>query len=136
MIRSLLFALFYVPILSVFVIGVNFSAMVVNASARRHLTQLIVAWAGASLLLGYVWYRGLCAMPLTCDVGGYAYWRDLVPKSTLLWGFGFGASLVVIHRRRNRGVSQPRSDVLLGGTATVLGFMVASALLHVLRMSR
>jgi hypothetical protein len=123
--QSLLQALLFIPVASILIIGAIFTLAIWPSAARRSRTSVAGAWFAASLVLGYVWYRATCAMPLTCDVGGVAYWHRLVPMMGVCWAVGLGVSGLLAIRFAHRRVWPRYSVAVLGGFATSAGFFVA-----------
>jgi hypothetical protein len=131
MLHDLLAALFYVPLVSVFVVAIAFALAIVRLERRR---AIIAAWVICSLVLGYVWYVGTCAMPLTCDVGGVIYWRTILPRTTLLWALAFGSEALLIGWLRGR--PSPLAilrKTLFGGVVGAFGFVIGGLVLYLLR---
>lgn len=123
-------ALLWLPGLTIFLVGAAFAFAVGRLRSRTRLPGLLAIWLLCSVGLGYLWYRATCAQGLMCDVGGVRYWLVLVPRYTWLWASALGlASLAAWWSRRRLTGRGAVRHLLLGGTGSVVGFLLAAALL-------
>lgn len=129
----LLNALFYFPIESIFVIGSVFSVAVWPLQQRRSRASVLAAWLACSLLFGFLWYRGSCAMPATCDVGRIIHWHTVLPRTTLVWASAFGAATLATNwMLARRPTLRLWGGGLVGGAVSTFGFALAHSLFYVL----
>ena len=92
---------------------------------------LLLFWLTCSIAYGYLWFGHVCSQPLTCDVGGFPYWKHLIPRYTLIALVSLGVSTAFIARRPLNEPHEPlqTSDLLLYSAASVLTFIAVSSAL-------
>ena len=109
-------------------IGAVFGLMAARAHQLAGYGAVVSAWAVSSLAWGYLSYRDMCSQPLTCDVGGHAYWSDLVPGFTVIAAVTLAAAgSAMIWSTRRRPSVRAHAPVFALGRVAIAGLWAAGA---------